>query len=86
MVNIGDMKNEQALFVMAMKSTLSKHEKTKGDSWKTCDIEFLENKLIEEFEEYQESKDKHELIDIANICMFLFNRKLKNILELKKNV
>ena len=79
MVSIGNMDNSLALFVMAMETTLSRHQKKKGDSWKTCDIEFLENKLIEEFEEYQKTRNKHELVDIANICMFLFNRKIEDI-------
>jgi len=73
------MKNEMYLFVTAMENTLEKHQKKKGDSWKDCDIEFLENKLVEEYNEWKDSKDKHELVDIANICMMLYNRKLMSI-------
>ena len=72
-------KMEIEMFAMAMETTMSRHAKNKGDSWKWCDIDFLKNKLKEEFREYQESGDKHELVDIANICMMLFNRELWKI-------
>lgn len=74
-----EIDNDVGMLVMAMETTLKRHEKAKGDSWKTCDITFLENKLIEECNEWAETKDKHELVDIANICMMLFNRKLWEI-------
>ena len=74
-----EVDNEIGMLVMAMETTLSRHQKAKGDSWKWCDIEFLENKLHEEYNEWKESGDKHELVDIANICMMLFNRKLWEI-------
>ena len=73
-----EIDNDIAMLVMAMESTLKRHEK-KGDSWKTCDVEFLKNKLYEEFDVWVNSGDKHELIDIANICMMLFNRELWRI-------
>ena len=74
-----EIDNDVGMLVMAMESTLKRHEKAKGDSWKTCDIKFLENKLEEEYLEWAGNKDKHELVDIANICMMLFNRKLWEI-------
>lgn len=64
---------------MAMETTMSRHDKNKGESWKWCDVDFLKGKLKEEFEEYQDSGDKHELVDIANVCMMLFNRELWRI-------
>ncbi|MCK4250830.1 hypothetical protein KAX97_05255 [candidate division WOR-3 bacterium] len=50
----------------------------KGDSWLTCDITFLRNKLNEEIKEYFEAKNDTErmieLLDISNICLFLYIR------------
>jgi len=74
-----EIDNDVAMLVMAMETTLKKHEKAKGDSWKRCDKNFLYGKLEEEFEEWKASHDKHELVDIANICMMLFNRELWDI-------
>ena len=75
------MRPEIELFAQAMENTMKKHDKKKGDSWKTCDILFLEDKLIKEVEEYLDSRDKKELVDIANMCMMLYNRKLDLILN-----
>ena len=77
------METENSLdaFVMQMKVVLHRHEKLKGNSWSDCDIQFLENKLKEEFEEYEDanrhSAKAEELVDIANICMMLYNRHIE---------
>jgi len=75
-MKLENVDNAVAIFVMAMETTLRRHEKAKGDSWKQCDKNFLYDKLEEEFNEWKESHNKHELVDIANICMMLFNREL----------
>lgn len=77
------MRNEIELFAQAMETTMSRHDKTKGDSWKWCEIEFLKDKLLEEFNELQKTGDKHELVDIANICMMLFIRETWKIMGIK---
>lgn len=75
-----DMKTENGLkdFVMAMKVTLYKHEKEKGNSWCNCDIQFLVDKLEEEIKEYREETKPlakaEELVDVANMCMMLYHR------------
>ena len=65
-------------FVVQMKLKLDMNQEEKGDSWVTCDIEFLEKKLREEIEEYHKGegrmKSAHELVDIANVCMMLYHR------------
>lgn len=58
---------------MIRKILINDSEKT--DSWLSCDMEYLEYTLMGEIEEYNESGDKDELIDIANMCMMLYNRK-----------
>lgn len=68
---------------------LEKHI-AKGDSWKTCPIDFLRKKLIEEHNEWfiaSEGKgnERHELLDIINMCVMLRKRKeLDTINELGK--
>lgn len=68
-------------FVELMKLKLDLNQEKKGDSWITCDIEFLEDKLGEELEEYLKTKNDaqfyrsaQELVDVANICMMLHHR------------
>ena len=72
------MREDLEEFVEEMEKVLSKHDKEKGDSWKTCDKEFLENKLKEEFREWKNTavplNKGVEVIDIANICMMLWHR------------
>lgn len=65
-------------FVEAMKLKLDLNQEKKGDSWTTCEIDFLENKLLEEIKEYldepRHGKKSQELGDIANVCMMLYHR------------
>jgi hypothetical protein len=72
------MREDLEEFVLEMEKVLAKHDKNKGDSWKDCDIKFLENKLKEEFDEWNSLDNRHkkgdETIDIANICMMLWHR------------
>lgn len=78
-----EMDNDIGTFAIAMESQMKKHQKKKGNSWKWVNIKFLEDKLDEEYAEWKKSGDKHELVDIANICMMLFNRKLWEINNIK---
>jgi hypothetical protein len=64
---------------------LQKHH-TKGDSWKTCQIDFLRKKLIEECNEWfiaSEGKgnEQLELLDIINMCVMLRKRKELDMIE-----
>ena len=76
-------------FTKEMERVMSENDKEKGDSWKTCDIEFLVDKLEEEIEEWKEGNDyrehyalmpynldshKKELVDMANVCMMIWHR------------
>lgn len=76
--------NDKVVEVFAgyMLDVMNKHQQAKGDSWKTCNIGFLEGKLHEELAEYADSGDKRELIDIANVCMMLYHRKTVPFLDL----
>ncbi len=79
---------EIMFFAKAMEKTMRKHDGLKGDSWRTCDIFYLMEKLIEEKNEvenafdnliYHDFKDggqfRGEIVDLANVCMMLRNRK-----------
>ncbi len=61
-------------FAKEMEKIMKKHDKKKGDTWKTVSINFLKGKLIEEFDEYIVYENTDELVDIANICMMLWHR------------
>jgi len=45
-----------------------------GDSWQTCNISYLQERLMKEIEEYKETKSKDELVDITNFCLMLIER------------
>jgi len=63
-------------FAEQMEAVMSMHDMKKGDSWKECPLYFLQGKLREEFLEYSKENDYHELLDIANLCMMLWNREV----------
>jgi len=72
------LRNAVREFAEEMERIMQKHDPVKGDTWKTCPIEFLEEKLEDEFAEYKHGsfvRDERELIDIANIAMMLWYRK-----------
>lgn len=60
-----------------IKKILNKHI-AKGDSWMDCDIQYLQDKLLEEFGEYllakSYAKKASELIDLTNVAMMLWKR------------
>ena len=66
------------LFQVEMNRVIDEHEEKKGDSWKICDIEFLIEKLDEEYTEFKKERrpfeKARELIDVANVCAFLYHR------------
>ena len=70
------VRKEIVEFTDEMERVMSKHDKKKGDSWKSCDVRHLDNKLCEEFREWDETNkcSNEELVDIANMCMMLWNR------------
>lgn len=75
--------NEDGLnmFSNAMHIALEKHEPKKEDSWVRCNIEFLEDALLHEIEEYKNTNNPYEkvqeLADIANFCMMLYHRHIE---------
>ena len=53
----------------------SRRERIYQDSWKTCNITYLEERLIHEIEEYKEFKSIDELVDIVNFCLMIIERR-----------
>ena len=55
-----------------------KHFPEKGDSWKECDVAFLEKKLVEEYSEFlnvEGDKESYkELTDLALVSLMLLKR------------
>jgi hypothetical protein len=80
MTDVRYMSTENAFdsFTMKMRNVLEENEKKKGNSWASCDLQFLLDKLDEEINEFKEAKTPvkkaNETADIANICMMLYNR------------
>ena len=67
-----------AAFAEHMNAKIVANEPTKGDSWIITDVEILEESLRSEIQEYNDAKTEgeraEELVDIANMCMMLFNK------------
>lgn len=67
------------------KSKYIGHREKKGDSWQTCDIEYLEKRLVEEVKEFTdatlaEAKFK-EILDVINFSLMLGERWFKEFYE-----
>ena len=73
MLNAGFKDYEIAEFVAGMKRKLIINGH-KGNSWRTCPIQYLNGKLFEELSEYLKKSDPLELEDVANICLMLYLR------------
>ena len=73
----GIVKNDLNLFVEAMKNEYLKHYPNQGDSWKTCEVEWLNTlasrSMLEFFEDKNLENPDH-LLDVANFCAFLWLR------------
>ena len=61
--------------------TLQSHVAKKRGSWKTCDKEFLEQKVCEEFLEWRQAArrnkiddEQRELIDLINLTVMMWKR------------
>ena len=76
-----NMREEIKEFAEEMEKVMQKHDRYKKDSWKTCNLEYLEKKLVEEYKEWKDGNVlcplKNEVVDIANVCMMLFHRYIK---------
>ena len=72
------MREEIKEFAEEMERVMKEHDRYKKDSWKTCNLGYLEKKLVEEYKEWKDGTvllpAKVEVIDVANICMMLFHR------------
>ena len=69
-----EIRKEILEFAEQMEMVMQENDGDKGDSWKNLSIDFLDEKIDEEFYEWFESGDKAELIDIANVAMMLWHR------------
>jgi len=68
-------------FMRQMKSKIGSKVAKYGDSWRSCKIQFLRERLSEEFCEWLDVvergnmvKESNELIDIANLCIMIWAR------------
>ncbi len=70
-----EIRPEILAFAEKMEQEMRENDPEKGDSWKTCEIEFLESKLDEEWYEWFESGNLDELIDFSIVAMMVWHRK-----------
>ncbi len=70
------MFKEEALntFVKDMESEIDKHGQVYGDSWKTENLAFLEQRLNVKINEFRLTKQPRKLISLANLAMLLHTR------------
>lgn len=68
------MRKEVIEFAEEMERVLSVHDAKKGDSWKELPIHVLDGKLCEEYREANLSHVPKEYVDVANVCMMLWQR------------
>lgn len=68
------MRPELQEFAEECERVLKKHDAAKDDSWQSCNLLYLYNKLMEEIEEFKKNPTDHNLPDITNICMMLWHR------------
>lgn len=75
------IRNPILYFALEMERIMAEHDSEKADSWKECDMEYLADKIAEEYKEWENSldinsfdSDPAELIDLANMCMMVWNR------------
>lgn len=69
--------NEHFLSVLvSCKKKYNSKLKEYGESWKTCDLDFLRNRLDGEYREWtnEDTNEYEELIDIINISLMLAKR------------
>lgn len=61
-------------FAEEMERVMAEHDNGKGDSWKRIPLSQLDDKLNEEIEEARIDGDKREFVDVANVCMMIWER------------
>lgn len=65
-------------FYCHMKLVLDEHQDRKGDSWTADEVQWLEQRLEKEMEEFRREsnplKKAQELVDVANFCMFIYHK------------
>ena len=67
-------------FLAAMDGRVAEKQGEYGDSWKTVGIGFLRHRVKQNFDEWFETSrndaetEKRKLVDLANLCRFLWKR------------
>jgi len=68
-------------FLEKMVVAIKDREKVYGDTWKTENITFLDQRLNTKLNEYKLTKNPEKLISLANLAMLLYTRIKKNGVE-----
>jgi len=62
-------------FVQKMNLALLEKQNIYGDTWKTMNVDFLEQRLNAKIVEFKLTKNPEKLISISNLSMMLYVRK-----------
>ena len=58
-------------FVTQMSNAMEKREKVYGDTWKTMDVRFLEQRMTSKYNEFKLTKNPSKLVSLVNLAMLL---------------
>jgi hypothetical protein len=77
------MRPEIKDFAKAMETKMSQHDSVRRDEWKNKSVDWLVNRLLDEYDEAMECYgDKQsfcaEMVDIANFAMMIFYKVKEN--------
>lgn len=76
-----EIRKEIRDFAAQMENVMQDHDAVKGDSWKSMNVDALQNLLLKKVFEAQQTKaPAKEWVDVANFCMMVFTikRSLEN--------
>lgn len=71
-------------FFEKMQKAIDSHHDMYGDTWKTEDVGFLEQRLVHKMNEYSLVRNPNKLISLANLAMLL-NLRLSVLYQSKDN-
>jgi len=72
-----DLASDFTAFKLATLEEMKRHYPQNGDSWKTCDIEwlsYLTRQSMREFIDDVDMENPSHLLDVANFCAMLWTR------------
>ncbi len=66
---------------MKMRAVMMRGDGRSLRPWEDFGVDWLESRLEDELKEYRDSHDGKELVDVANICCFLWMKHIQKVFE-----